>query len=713
MSLFRIAVRTISTLFSLILLSFVFVPDILSQDTQQISRQSHQDPGKYASRPSSDRLSTGTGEPVNIAEQRFRPTPASVKESDFEKYVSGNVPGPGSSGLRQFGYDLFDNPPSTFAPVQNVPVGPDYVIGPGDTVKIEVWGKIEGSWTVTVDSNGNMGLPKIGVFGVTGLTFRELKDVLQKEFSRYYTGFEMNVSMGSLRTIRVYVMGNARRPGVYTVSSFSTMVNALFEGGGPSKTGSMRNIQLKRSGRTIADFDLYKFLLLGDKTGDVRLMPEDVIFIPPVGPLAAVAGNVKTPAIYELKEETRLFDLIGMAGGLTGIAFKGRVQVQRVEDHRFKTVFETDLLSPEQSGEKNILMQDGDVANIFSVTDSLKTVTLRGAVAYPGTYGITPGTTIKDVISLAGGLMYFASEKAELTRVNMTSAGPQTDITGIDLAKALEGDNGSNVELAMNDYLFVRTLPEWNLYRTVSIAGEVKFPGTYTIKKGETLSSLIERAGGFTDKAYLPGAIFTRERVREQQQTQLNEIAGRLERDLLGSGVVQVATASTTEEARIFEMELEQKRLFVEQLRISKAKGRVPLRLSDPATFRGSAYDIELEQGDSLLVPVDPKTVLVIGSVFNQSAFVYESGKRHPYYLELAGGYASNADDDNIYILRANGVAVKAGKGFLGRGEPVNPGDTIVVPERVERIPWMRNTKDITQILYQIAVAAGVLILAF
>ncbi len=655
--------------------------------------------------------------PVPYQEKKPEKAPAPVpaapdEKSEFEKYISGKASTTTSLDIRQFGYDLFDKPPSTFAPLQNVPVGPDYVVGPGDTIKIDVWGRVEGNWSVAVDTDGNISLPKTGVFGVTGLTFKELKELLHKEFSKYYTGFQMNVSMGPLRAIRVYVVGNAQRPGAYTISSLSTIINALFESGGPSKTGSMRDFQVKRNGKTVVRFDLYDFLLKGDKTRDIRLMPEDVIFIPPVGPLAGIAGNVKTPAIYELKGEIRLLDLIRMAGGLTGNAFKGRVQMQRIEDHQFRTLFEGDLVDIEKNPEKNFILQDGDLAKIFTVLDSASTVTLTGAVAYPGEYGIKSGETrVKEVISLAGGLLYYTSNQAEVTRVTVTQSGPRTEMFMIDLKKAMADDPNNNVPLQMNDYIFLRSVPEWNLYRTVTIAGEVRYPGAYTIKKGETLSSLIDRAGGFTDRAYLRGAIFTRERVREQQQRQIDEVAARLERDLLGSATSQVSTASSTDEARLAQMEVEQKRAFIKQLKTVHAKGRIALKLLPVEQLKATSYDIELEQGDTLTVPSDPKTVQVIGAVYNQSAFVHEKYEGFDHYVKLAGGYSTNADDGNLYILQANGFAAKAdGGGFLGTQTKIGSGDTIVVPEKLERVGWMRNIKDITQILYQIAVTAGVLL---
>jgi protein involved in polysaccharide export with SLBB domain len=476
----------------------------------------------------------------------------------------------------------------------------------------------------------------------------------------------------------------------------------------------MRNIQIKRSGKTIVTFDLYDLLLQGDKTRDIRLMPEDVIFIPPVGPLAGIAGNVRTPAIYELKNETRLIDLIQMAGGLTGIAFSGRIQVQRVEDHLARIVFEGDLFDIENNPQKNFLLQDGDVAKIFTVVQTANTVTVTGAVAHPGEYAVKPGvTTVNEVISRAGGRLYYTSDQIEVTRVSVNQAGPGTSIFRLDLSRAAAGDPEHNVPLQINDYLFVRTVPEWNLYRTATLTGEVRFPGTYTFKQGETLSSLIERAGDFTSRAYLRGTVFTREKVREQQQRQINEMAERLERELGGSGIAQVATSTSPEDARMVQLELEQKRQFIAQLKSARANGRIALNITELGTFRGSAFDIELEQNDTISVPPNPKTVQVIGSVYNQSAFVYEQGNSYDYYVNLAGGYTSHADKGNTFILQANGTAIKAGGSFPGFGERLNSGDTVVVPEQIERVAWMRNIKDITQILYQIAVTAGVLIVVF
>ncbi|RJQ44813.1 MAG: polysaccharide export protein [Nitrospiraceae bacterium] len=666
---------------------------------------------------------------MGSAQPALRTRPSSEAISKFEQFIAGESVSSVSTNIRQFGYDLFKEP-SSFVPSANVPVGPSYVVGPGDEIRITVWGKIEGAWHVTVDRDGNVSLPKIGVVGITGLTFEQLKELLHKEFSKYYTGFEMNVSMGALRTMRVYVVGNAQNPGAYTVSSLSTLVNALLQAGGPSKTGTMRDIQLKRNGILVEHFDMYDLLLKGDKSRDARLLPEDVIFIPSVGPLAGIAGNVRNPAIYELREETRLLDLIQMAGGLTSVAFKGRVQVERIADHQFRKLFEGDFYNIDNDPEKNFLLQDGDLIKVFAVIDTKNTVTLAGAVANAGDYGIISGKTrISDVISLAGGLMYYASDKAELTRVKVTPSGPLTEQIAIDIFKAAEGDPQHNIPLEINDYILVRNVPGWKLYQTVSILGEVKFPGTYTIEKGERLSSVLERAGGYTDDAYLRGAIFTRARVRDAQQHALAEMTTRLERELLVVGSQQVSTALSPEEIEARKVELEQRKKFVESLKQLKSTGRMSIRLAHLRLLKNNEYDIELEDGDNLFIPMKNNVVNVVGSVMSSGSFIYSEKAGYKDYINLAGGYSRYADENNVYVMKSDGTARKLSNGFLNwnvvssrwevssltgdEAKEIEPGDTITVPEKLDRIAWLREIKDITQIMYQIAVTAGVAVKLF
>ena len=627
-----------------------------------------------------------------------------------------------SMDLKHFGHDLFLQGRSGFLTTNRLPVGPDYVLGPGDEVKIRVWGKFEGAWNQVIERDGTVRLPKVGVVALGGLTFEQAQAVLQKEFSRYYTGFEMNVTLGALRTMTVYVVGSARVPGAYTVSSLSTLGSALIQAGGPTKSGSMRDIQIRRGGKAVAHFDLYDLLRRGDRSAVQRLLPEDVIFIPPIGPVAAIAGNVNAPGLYELKGERTVSQLVELAGGLNTVAFKGRLQIERIVDNNRQVVFESDL---EESEGKEVDLRSGDVLKVFQVVRDRRTVRITGAVQREGEFGFTPGMTVKDLVALSGGTKYYSYLKeAELSRLHVSDTGPKVEKVNVDLEKAIAGDSLANLALQEDDQLFVRAIPEWRTYSQVAVLGEFRFPGTYTVRRGEKLSSLIERAGGFTEKAYPRGALFTRESVRELQQTRLTESIERLERDLLVRGSASLSAAASPEELKAKEGEILQSKALIAKLKTVQVTGRMVLEIGSLEALRNSIYDIELENGDSLVIPDNPRSLQTLGAVFNQTAFVFDPTKNLPDYIELAGGYTEFADKDRVYVLKVNGSAVQPKEsGFFlfskstsvtRGGKPLlEPGDSIVVPEKLERIAWLRETKDITQILFQIAVAAGVVIALF
>jgi len=627
-----------------------------------------------------------------------------------------------SMDLKHFGHDLFLQGRTGFLTTNRLPVGPEYVLGPGDEVKIRVWGKFEGAWNPVIERDGTVRIPKVGVVALGGLTFEQAQAVLQKEFSRYYTGFEMNVTLGTLRTMTVYVVGSARQPGAYTVSSLSTLGPALIQAGGPTKSGSMRDIQIRRGGKAVAHFDLYDLLRRGDRLADPRLLPEDVIFIPPVGPVAAIAGNVNAPGLYELRGERTVSQLVELAGGLNTVAFKGRLQIERIVDSNRQVVFESDL---EESKGKEVDLRSGDILKVFQVVRDRRTVRISGAVQREGEFGFTPGMTVKDLVALSGGTKYYSYLKeAELSRLHVGEAGPKVEKRNVDLGKAIAGDPLENLPLQEDDQLFVRAIPEWKAYSQVAVLGEFRFPGTYTARRGEKLSSLIERAGGFTEKAYPRGAVFTRESVRELQQKRLTESIERLERDLLIRGSANLSAAASPEELKAKELEILQSKELIAKLKTVQATGRMVLEIGSVEALRNSIYDIELENGDSLVIPENPRSLQALGAVFNQTAFVFDPAKNLPDYIELAGGYTEFADKDRVYILKVNGSAVqpKENNIFLFSKSPnttrdgkplLEPGDSIVVPEKLDRIAWLRETKDITQILFQIAVAAGVVVALF
>jgi protein involved in polysaccharide export with SLBB domain len=697
--------------------------------------------------------------------------------------------------VKQFGYSFFYQPPASFLPVQAVPVGPDYVIGPGDSIRIIIWGSVQGEYNLTVNRSGQVDIPKVGVVHVSSMTFKQLREVLDQEFSRQYKNFQMSVTLDNLRTIQVYVVGQARFPGSYAVSSLSTLVSALFASGGPGKSGSMRDIQVRRGGKVITHFDMYDFLLRGDKKQDIRLQSEDVIFIPPVGPMVAIgtpktdkeigaalqdlrimglnappakpsAGNyldqesiqremefekrygislteavtrlatskgvdlggpVKVQAIYELKNERTLSELLALAGGLGDTAFKGRVQVLRVQARRSMVLLDEDL---EQviSYRKSFRLVDGDLVEIFAVPGVVEhKVVIAGAVKNPGEFGFQSNMRVKDLIGYAGGILQQADKReAEISRVTITPQGPETTRLYFRLFGALSDLPRDNMILKPNDYVFIRTVPNWDIYKTVQIAGEVKSPGTYSIKKGESLSSVLARTGGFTEMAYLLGGVLIRESTRVLQKQQLTAAIDRLEARILATAGEKAATGADAEDVKRAEATSRQQQMLVASLKKVEPLGRVVIHLEDPERLRGTPNDIILQGGDILTVPQASGTVNVVGAVFAPTALVYTPYRTVREYLAMAGGTTEIADDKGIYVIKVNGAAVSR-KGFSWlkaswdgtqygyhpggiSSLTLDPGDTIVVPEKLEQIAWLKNIKDITTILGNIALTAGVVL---
>lgn len=325
-------------------------------------------------------------------QQQQQPQPLQPEPlTEFQKFVASTT----GLILPIYGADLFRRIPSTFAPLQMTPVPPDYVVGPGDELRIRVWGQVSVQANVRVDRSGEVYLPEVGQVHVAGLAFSELDSHLRAAVGRVYRNFDLTVDMGQIRAIQVYVSGEARRPGVYTVSSLSTLVDALFASGGPSVEGSLRAIELRREGTVVTHFDLYDLLIRGDKTKDAKLLNGDVIFIPPVGADVAVFGSVRSPAIYELLPKETLADVLADAGGASSVAAEARVSIERIDEHRDREAME---VAYNASGLSTPLA-DGDTVRVYSILPKYqKTVTLRGNIANPGRFAWHQGMRISELI---------------------------------------------------------------------------------------------------------------------------------------------------------------------------------------------------------------------------------------------------------------------------------------------------------------------------
>lgn len=326
--------------------------------------------------------------------QRLPPEPP----TEFQRFVAETT----GLALPVYGADLFRNVPSTFSPNGLGPVTSDYVVGPDDELRIRIWGQITYSGNLRVDRSGDIYVEGVGAIHVAGLPFSALDQHLRSAISRVYRNFDLSVDMGRIRSIQVYVSGQARRPGAYTVSSLSTLVSAIFASGGPSLQGSLRHIELKRDGKTISDFDLYALLIHGDKSKDVRLLPEDVLYIPPAGPQVAIAGSVNTPAIYEMRGDETVADLLDAAGKTTAVASNARISLDRIAGRQRREAMEIGM----DSAGLATKVADGDIVRVFSIVSAYqKSITLRGDVANPGRFSWHDGMRLSDLIPDKDSLM--------------------------------------------------------------------------------------------------------------------------------------------------------------------------------------------------------------------------------------------------------------------------------------------------------------------
>ena len=912
-----------------------------------------------------------------------------------------------SRELKPFGSEFFQEAAiRVITDRKDIPVPLRYLVGPGDEVKILLWGRVNAQYNLTVDRDGKITIPQLGPIFVAGMTFEDMskKIITQTE---QMVGANIDITLGSLKTIPIFILGDVRRPGAYTIGSFATITDALLLSGGPSDIGSMRKVQLRRKNKIMTTLDLYDLFLKGDKSKDTILMADDIVFVPVTGPLAGVAGNVRRPAIYELKDQFDLQHLFDLAGGILPVAYTQQIQVSRIQKNERQVVIDID--DKHLSKAMNVKLQDADLVNVFTIVDKdMNAVYLSGNVKRPGKYEYKSGMKVRDLIKAPTDLMdethfeyalikrimlpdrrtelvpfnlgrfllekdeaynislkpedhiYIFSkwffkdkpymtvegevrgkmdvpqkikepedelkkaerllqadrakeigdelkrlekqdlfdkvrdiekkirkdEKADITEdmknvesearkmgrydladkmLNIRSALRKSyrievsenmrikdallEVGGLandayldrgeiirrindgkdyrtiyfDVAKAMSGDNQENIllqdrdriivhsvwelfgiksvfidgeitkpgmyqytehmrvsdlvfkagnvlesayleeaelssqtveqgkvvrldhkkiklhealkgNLAHNNFLkpydrlFVKRISNWRAEQFVSVTGEIFFQGRYIIKKGERLSSLIERSGGYADKAFLRGAVFKRETVRELQQKGLDEMVKRLERDLLMESGAMVSTSLSQEEVTAKKVEIEQKQKFIASLHQLKATGRMSINLTSLRLLKGSEYDIELEDGDNLYIPPRPSVVNVTGAVMSQGSYLFSEKLNFEDYVNMAGGYARYADTDNTYILKVDGSARKVSKGFMNwnssksrweltaygeETKEIEPGDVIIVPEKIERIAWLREIRDITQILMQMAVVAGVTINLF
>lgn len=601
-----------------------------------------------------------------------------VKEegtSQIEELLTAN--NPNKTALTQFGYSVFNQSSSTFMAPQNADVGPSYVIGPGDAFSITLWGISEGVIRVTVDKKGEITLPKAGVIGIAGLTVGELKGFISQVLSPYYPNINLSVAMDGLRSIRVYILGEVKTPGSYTMSPTTGVFNALYFAKGVTKKGTLRNIKLIRNGREIATIDLYKFLLKGEKKNDINVEDGDTLFVPLIGETVGISGNVYRPAIYEISKDSSLSDLFYLAGGLMPTSYLNRIQIQRVIANEKQTIVDMNI-SKDQDLKKQYKLKNMDMVSIFPIYPAVSNmVFLEGAVKQPGTYELKDGMTVKDLIPSIKSLIFDSyMDRAEIIRIDVDT---KTNIViPFSVTKLIAGDQTQSIELKPMDRIIIYTDKKED--KRASINGEVNIPGVYTIFKGEKLSSLISRAGGFKDDAFLPGAVFIRQSAKTTQQNSFARLIKELEKKYIAESSVNLGDAQSNLMAQ---ERFARIKSMLESLKATQAQGRVLIAIDIPERLKNTSDDLELEDGDSLTIPQIPSIVSVVGEVYDSNSLIYENKKNASYYIDILGGFTKDADKSSLFIVRANGSVISSDKYNVQRSE-LGRGDTVFVPQKIE-----------------------------
>ena len=767
--------------------------------------------------------SAGLAQPGQVLVQTVAPEPPIEKPPTAVELAAAELK------YERFGEDLFNREVSTFAVTDDALVPNDYRLGPGDEVRIMLYGKDNNEHLLEIDRNGEILLPRVGALVVAGLRFEDARAFIQQRVKNNLVGVEANISLGRMRAISVFMAGEVQVPGAYSVSALSTVSQVLFVSGGVTNIGTLRNIQVKRGGATIATFDTYDLLLRGDAGQDVRLQSGDVVFVPPYERLAIIEGEVKRPMAYELLGQETAAQLVFMAGGFTRDAYPAAaVLLRKSQGENLAVVKNINLLDIEQS----VALVDGDRLRVPQAADTYENaITIKGAAVRPGIYAwsagtrvssllrsvkvdllptvdlnyaliireknprleivvkqfnlgdamLNPGTDLDLALEPRDQLILFElvdleSRPGELELVDLESrpgegrttllepiigklraqakqgepvqvvsisgavkapgeyplaqgdrafalvraAGGFKDsafLAAAELRRIIDAVSGSvdleyrelsfeafgqladanNLLLQSRDHITVRDIPDWNPGELVEVRGEVRFPGDYLIRRGETIAEIIARAGGLTKDAFPQGAIFTRVEIARLE----NERAAELARTIR----TNVATSMLTQE--IQSVDLAEINLITETLQNFEGKGRLLVDL-DKALAGVAGENLVLADGDRLAIPHKSLTVSIIGQVRRQGTHVFQSDYDVKDYVSLAAGMTSRADKKAMYIVKANGAVMSAKTSWLKFSNPqqqLAPGDTIVVPVNNMYKDSLSSWRDITQIMYQSAIA--------
>jgi protein involved in polysaccharide export with SLBB domain len=721
-------------------------------------------------------------------------------------------------GLKRFGSAVFVNRTASgamqgisgAATPLDVPLGPDYVLGPGDALTIHLWGGTTQSIARIIDRDGSIFLPEAGSIDLAGLPLGKAQDVIESALKQQYRNAQVVVTVSRLRSVRVYVVGDVQRPGGYDISSLSTPVSALYAAGGPTAAGSLRTLRHFRGKQLIEDVDLYDFLLHGIRTGSAPFESGDTLLVPPAGPLVTISGTIKRPAIYELRGgETSLATVIDDAGGLTAAASLSHIIIERIAyNHQRETVtlpnagnhnaqsdhdaiaafslkdgdrirvdpilpysqrvvylaghvvrpgriaysegmrlsdvlhsYQDMLPEPAAHGElvrlippdlhaetidfnvpdvlignANVDLQPFDTVRVFGryQVDAPK-VTVLGEVQRPGTYPMSQGMTAAQLVRMAGGFKRDAlTQSADLTSYDLQNGNAvvENQVT-VQIGAAVTGtDPHADAALKPGDILAIHQITNWeNIGESVTISGQVRYPGSYGFQEGEHLSSVLRRAGNLLPTAYPLGAVLIREQVKELEEKSRDELVRQIETNSASARLSpSVASSGGAGELQLIK---EQQSQVLADLKSHPPTGRMVIHISsDIDSWANTSDDIELRRGDVLSIPKRPGFVLVSGQVYNATALTFTPGKTAAWYLSRAGGANGTADRKEIFIIRANGSVVGRHSGGWFAADVLstrlNPGDVVVVPQKIigGSMFW-RNLLAVGQIASSFAITSG------
>lgn len=560
------------------------------------------------------------GQEASVREPRQQPKP--YVPGEFEQFVQSLA---GNQPVRRFGADFLANrDEQDTGGVQAGIVPAEYRVMPGDEIALAIWGAVDADLTLVIDRTGRITIPRVGAVPVAGLKVSELEGVITRRVAQTFRNFQLSVSVGQLRGVRVMVTGAVMLPGAHVVNSMAGLSAALIQAGGPTASGSFRNIELRRRNQLVASFDLYDLLLRGDRGADPVLQSDDVVHVGTVGPQVAVIGSVNRIGVFEIKAGEVVADVLRMAGGFSAVADRSRLSIERLSDRAAQRIVQLSL-----PGDERGALASGDVLRAYSAV--------------------------------------------------------------------------------------VSALPSERQSKRVRIEGEVHRPGEYLLPPGSNIDTALAQAGGLTEHANVYATGFFRESVRISQTESYERALRDLETDLARSTASQ--RTATPDDAAVFSARTASSNRLLERLRALQPNGRIVLQTSPESK---TLPPIALEDGDRLHVPARSTTVGVFGSVFNGASYLYVPGRTLDDYLFLAGGPTKGADLASVFVVRANGTVISrlqsASGWFDQRGtftrNDALPGDTIFVPEEMNKTTFIQNAKDWTQILYQFGVGLAAILTA-